>query len=219
MISPYNFNLNQYNDEYYRIYEATHNLSFDTIPSFKLLKDFLNIQDGDVVLDAGCGSGHLVNYIVSGYSVDSYGIDFSETALKLAKTRYGSHEYIKADLHKISFHDESFDKILCFNVIEHILEQDSVMHEFHRILKKDGLIVLGTNIKDSIQWWLYQKFIGEHTHINEFTVNEFTTFCAAHFAVLDYKKSSGVFRFRPPASWIFHYLLKGDIIVKCKKLF
>jgi len=215
-MKAYDFKLDDYSEEYYRIYEATRNVDFNSVPSFKLIKEYLDIKDGDVILDGGCGAGHLMEFFTSGKHVTRISCDISEAALYLAKRDFNSGKYFKQDLRYLGFRDNTFDKILSFNVIEHIENQDQVLQEFKRVLKPNGNLVMGTNIRDSIQWWLYQKFIGEHTHVREFKTKEFVDFIGNFFKILEYKRSSGVFRFPPPLSWLFHYILLGDIIVKAQ---
>lgn len=212
----FDFSLDNYDAEYYRIYEKAWKTNLDQIPSFRLINQYLNPQAGEYILDAGCGTGHLLNHTLSGSEANGYGIDFSGAALEIASRRYPMFRFMQTDLRAIALRDRSLDKITCFNVIEHIAEQDAVMEEFKRILKRGGLLVIGTNIRDSIAWRLYQFFIGEHTHIREFNVEEFVAFLGRHFDVLTFKKSSGVFRFGPPISWIFHHLLLGDILALCR---
>ena len=211
-----NFSLKEYDEKYYRIYERAWRVDLDRIPSFNLLKKFLDPHPGERVLDAGCGTGHLLRHLINGSGAIGYGIDFSKAALKVATERYPMKRYMLMDTRDLAIQDKTFDKITCFNVIEHIAEQDRVMSEFKRILKKNGLLAIGTNIRDSIAWRLYQLFIGEHTHVREFSVEEFLAFLGRHFDVVTYRKSSGVFRFSPPISWIFHYIFLGDIIVLCR---
>jgi len=217
MVKLYNFKLDDYNDDYYRIYDKTLHVDFNTIPSFVQLKKYVGSQHGNRILDAGCGAGHLLHYLTQDTGGAGYGIDQSETALSLASQRFPDHVYSRQNITAIGFKDASFDRIVCFNVIEHISDQDAVLEEIKRLLKPDGRLIIGTNIRDSTAWFLYQLFIGEHTHIREFSVNEFLDFLGRHFDIIDYQKSSGVFRFPPPASWIFHYILKGDIIAVCRK--
>jgi len=212
----YDFKLEKYDKEYYRIYERLDKVNFDKIPSFRWIKERISVPPGGKLLEAGCGDGHLLNYFCrNGFT--GIGIDLTHYALKIAMERYNKNNYINTDLRALSFKTESFDVITCFNVIEHIGEQDKVMEEFRRIMKPGGVLIIGTNKVDSVCWWLYQKFIGERTHIKEFTVNEFIEFVSKYFTVDEYTISSGVFRFPPPISWIFHYLLKGDIIIKAVK--
>lgn len=42
----------------------------------------------------------------------------------------------------LPFEDTSFDLIICTEVIEHLLWPQSLLNEFHRILKDDGCIIL-----------------------------------------------------------------------------
>jgi len=217
MTGPFDFKLHAYDDDYYRIYDKLADVDFGKIPSFRLLRHFLDVQTGERVLDAGCGDGHLLAYVTAAKNAFATGVDGSRAALERGRQMFPQTAFARQDLRALAFKDESFDKILCFNVIEHIAAQERVMAEFQRVLKPGGLLVAGTNIKDSIQWWLYQKFIGEHTHVHEFSVPEFLTFVSRFFCVRAYRKSSGVFRFKPPLSWVSHHLFKGDIIVCCRK--
>ena len=212
----YNFKLEKYDEEYYRIYNKLKKVNFDKIPSFRWIKNRINMNQGSILLDAGCGDGHLLNYYCRN-GLTGIGADLTYYALKIAQERHNKNIYINTDLRTLSFKSESFNTIVCFNVIEHILEQDQVMQEFQRILKPKGILIIGTNIRDSICWWLYQKFIGEKTHVKEFTVSEFIEIVFHYFKVEEYTVSSGIFRLPPPISWIFHYLLKGDIIIKASK--
>jgi SAM-dependent methyltransferase len=211
------FKLDSYDEDYYRIYDRLQRVKFNKIPSFKMLKEHLTPQPGECILDAGCGAGHLLDYILHGTTAKGLGIDSSETALSLAGRRFPNQPYVLQDLTAVGIQSESIDKIVCFNVIEHIGPQENVMAEFDRILKPGGLLVIGTNIKNSLAWKLYQLFIGDHTHIREFSVPEFIQFVDRFFDVIHYQKSSGVFRLGPSLSWIFHYILLGDIIAACRK--
>jgi len=84
------------------------------------------------ILDAGCGQGLLVKeFRRKGYEI--MGID----------AFYGS-EYVKKDnILNNSFEDDSFDLILCLDVIEHFQknEQETLVKELTRILKPNGRII------------------------------------------------------------------------------
>lgn len=210
------FKLYTYNEDYYKIYEALKKRNFERIPSFREVKRLLAPQDAEIILDAGCGVGHQLNYYC-GETAKGIGVDSSYGALKIASRDFPNFDFLQQDICNLGFKDEAFNKIVCFNVIEHIKDQDRAMHELRRVLKKNGILVISTNIKDSLCWRLYQLTITEHTHIREFTVKEFVKFVSNYFQIVEIKKSSGVFRIPAPFSWVFHYFLKGDIIVKAVK--
>ena len=85
------------------------------------------------------------------------------------------------DLNKVPypFLDESVDKIMCFEVIEHLKNYKVILKEFHRILKKDGELRLSTNNVNSLINRLFKTY--EHkdldpeapgTHKHLFTISE-----------------------------------------------
>jgi len=88
------------------------------------------------MLDAGCGlkthkaffSDNVKRYI---------GLDYSPTSGYL-----GNKADIYGDIKRLPFMDNSFDTILCSEVLEHIDRTDVAMGEFHRVLKIAGIIII-----------------------------------------------------------------------------
>ena len=84
------------------------------------------------ILDAGCGQGLLVGeFHRQGYDIT--GID----------AFYGSERVKKENILKNSFPNNTFDVILCLDVIEHfpLNEQEALITELTRILKPGGKII------------------------------------------------------------------------------
>ena len=54
----------------------------------------------------------------------------------------------KIDITSIDKSDESFDLIICFHVLEHVLDDEQAMREMHRITKKGGLCLIQTPFKE-----------------------------------------------------------------------
>jgi ubiquinone/menaquinone biosynthesis C-methylase UbiE len=207
-----------YNQNYYQAHtDHYRNVILSTIPSFRWIKKSLGINQNDKVLDAGCGTGYLLDFVTVNKS-QGYGIDISEFAVKTAQIKYSRLHFKAGDLTKIPFNNNYFDKVYAFNVIEHIVAQDKALEELHRVLKPGGTIVIGTNIKDSLSWFLFKLFLGgDPTHTREFSAPEFVDFVGKYFKVKDYVSSSCIARFHPFVNKIFHKYLKGDILVKAIK--
>jgi len=206
-----------YDKEYYRSHtEFQARSDCDSIPSFKWIKDNLSINKGNVVLDAGCGTGHLLNYCCDKLA-KGYGTDISNDAIAIARSKYPHLDFSRQDIRKLSFPDEFFDRIICFNVIEHIDGQDRAMIELKRVLKKDGIIIMGTLDRDSLSWRLFSIFYGDKTHVKEFNFSEFGDFISEYFTVVATKRSSCIARFHPIVNSILRSFLKGDVLVKAVK--
>ena len=94
-----------------------------------------------LVLDAGCGDGGFTSELMKqGGKV--VGVDISHEMLKVAKNTGG--EFVVGDLENLSFHDETFDFILCSMILHHFpsIDNSRVPEEIARVLKKGGKLVV-----------------------------------------------------------------------------
>lgn len=98
------------------------------------------IEPHHSVLEVGCGAGHILERIPHGKLT---GVDISAIQVQRASTRLGSKAtIIKAPGEKLPFPDNSFDRILCTEVFEHVLEPEALLSEMKRTLAQNGLISL-----------------------------------------------------------------------------
>lgn len=98
------------------------------------------ISENSRVLEIGCGAGHILEKINNGILT---GIDISQTQIDRAKKRLGNKaELIKAKGEDIPFPANYFDRIICTEVFEHVLEPEEIIQEMKRVLKNDGIISL-----------------------------------------------------------------------------
>lgn len=110
--------------------------------------DILDIEDGDVVLDAGMGPGVYTFEILKRKNPHQVvGVDLSENFVmrateKAQKKCYNNVEFHKADLENLPFEDQSFDKIICSGVLLIIPDQAKALRELHRVLKTGGKFVV-----------------------------------------------------------------------------
>jgi len=105
-----------------------------------------NEFDGQVVLDYGCGPGHDT-IALSEFSKPKkiYAIDISKTAIAEAKSRIQLHNPDVAEFILIEdgaanfpFENESIDYIHCSGVLHHTPNENDILKEFYRVLKKGG---------------------------------------------------------------------------------
>jgi len=104
--------------------------------------------------DAGCGSGVFTIY-ASKIGNQSIGLSFEEKYINKARVQarlsgVKNIEFIKADLrelHLLSDRLGVFDQIICFETIEHILDDKKVIRDLSNLLKPGGKLLLTTPFK------------------------------------------------------------------------
>lgn len=108
----------------------------------RLLKKIVWAQLGDIrgknILDFGSGEGVTANHFAENNNVVA--IEPSEDMLV---NRWADFEYsqIQGGVTKLSaFEDNTFDMIICHNVLEYIEDKKSVLDELYRVLKPQGVL-------------------------------------------------------------------------------
>lgn len=120
-------------DEYVKVSEAG---TKAVLPEFhKILPDL----DGKSILDVGCGTGLMLEHYAAKNNV--MGLDSNTKSLAAAKRRGISvkqHDLEK----KLPFPDNSFDLVICKDVLEFIFNAEQLLNEMVRVTKKGGLLLL-----------------------------------------------------------------------------
>jgi ubiquinone/menaquinone biosynthesis C-methylase UbiE len=111
----------------------------------ELILDFLNLTPGEIILDAGCGTGVFTRDIISSGS-KVIGLDVSLPMLRRAREKSGSIRFlpIRGDISSLPFREESFDKVVSITVLEFIAEAKKAMAELFRVARRGGVVVVAT---------------------------------------------------------------------------
>lgn len=92
------------------------------------------------VLEFGCGSGIFVKELAAaGY--ESFGLDISADAVRFGELQ-GVQNLAVIEGHRIEFPDNTFDAVLCLDVLEHIEKEKWALKEIERVVKPGGFVVI-----------------------------------------------------------------------------
>jgi ubiquinone/menaquinone biosynthesis C-methylase UbiE len=110
----------------------------------RLLDDFMERLPANAhVLDAGCGAGIPISQILS-ERFRITGVDFSEAQIELAKKNVPGAEFLREDMTRLDFPENTFDGITSYYAIIHIPrdEHQALLANFYRMLKPGGFALL-----------------------------------------------------------------------------
>jgi SAM-dependent methyltransferase len=128
------------------------------------------------VLDLASGEGYGSKLLAS-FASSVIGVDIDEEAVRHASAKYGNAtlQFITGSITAVPIpEDHSFDVIVCFEAIEHIGEQEKLLGEVKRLLKRDGLFIVSTPNKGE-----YEE--GNPFHVKELSPDEFRQLLGRHF--------------------------------------
>lgn len=109
---------------------------------------WLDIQQGEHVLDIGCGIGDQAVELAKrvGSSGKVVGTDLSEIMVQVSKQRHATSNlpitFQQAEATNQPFPNESFDSVRTERVLMFVADFDKAFNEFHRLLKPGGKLLV-----------------------------------------------------------------------------
>ena len=179
-----------------------------------LLRAFAQLVPTGRVLDAGCGSGSLaIELCRLGYEVEA--VEQSEEFVNMVGGKIASYgpeiplSVQCASVTELPFDDDSFDGLVCGEVLEHInpeLGGDlAAVAEFHRVLKPGKACVVSVPLNPKL-WDASDEWAG---HVKRYTKEGLISLFVEHgFTV----KSTNTWGF--PLGRLYHRLLFGPWLRK-----
>ena len=123
--------------------------------------DRLRLRPGERLLDAGCGEGrHCFGALERGAHV--VGLDLDAGALRGAapdlRARAGElgalGDMLRGDTFHLPFRDETFDKVICAEVMEHVHDFRAAARELARVTQPHGMVAVTIPTATSEQLYL-----------------------------------------------------------------
>ncbi len=106
------------------------------------------------IVDVACGTGDMMGYwqkqaMKAGVDIDKLvGVDPSNGMVDVARKKFPEFNYHISKATEIPLEDASADILSITYGIRNVVERQEAFHEFNRVLKKDGLVVILEFMKD-----------------------------------------------------------------------
>ena len=111
-------------------------------------KEYLKKQRPIRVLDVGCHEGMMILYCrKNNTEVEFYGMDILQERLDKALEK-GYRSTLLRDIRNRPFpyEDNFFDVAICSHILEHLEHPGEVLEELNRVMKKDGILLVGVPV-------------------------------------------------------------------------
>ena len=118
-------------------------IHYEHLHRYKFAKEFVKDK---IVLDLACGEGYG-SFLMADTAKKVIGIDIDKETIEHASLKYlrDNLKFVSGSMTNIPLDGEKiFDIIVCFEAIEHIKEQEQLIKEVKRLLKKDGILIIST---------------------------------------------------------------------------
>ncbi len=157
----------------------------DKVLIFNSLKCYLGKVKEKKVLDIGFGTGDILLSLARD-GADCFGVEIVQPPIENLKnfSPYNFH-LSKREGDYLPFKNGFFDIVICSHVLEHLKDDKKELGEISRVLKKNGLVVLGVP----------GEGIGHHfLHYREYTVDNLLKIIESWQIIILKKYGSGVFQ-------------------------
>ncbi len=142
------------------------------------------IQKGNyAVLDVGCSSGELISFTHKSKGSKGYGLDISKIAIREARKRHPECTFTLGSAEAPPFSNNTFDYIICYDLLEHVNHPERAVKEFARILKPNGKLILQYETADRYSEKLRDLDRKNHTKNSWIHGEKFLPVVRKHFKV------------------------------------
>lgn len=132
------------------------------------------------VLDVGCGGGVFTRGIRHyRRDLELWGVDISKKSIKYAQATSKDVTFLYGDAYQLPFKNQTFDAVVCFDLLEHLEDPPKALRGIKRVLKPGGVFHSATPLEGSlftVHGWLWKLFrfnpkeqIG---HVQHFTLEQ-----------------------------------------------
>ena len=118
-----------------------------------VLLEYLELSDGDDVLDCGCGMGFYLVAMQQLRDLRLTGLDMDPERLRYAAEIGVRATLVQGQGEALPFADASFDRLLMSEVLEHVPDDAAALREAHRVLRPGGILAISVPHARYPFWW------------------------------------------------------------------
>jgi 2-polyprenyl-3-methyl-5-hydroxy-6-metoxy-1,4-benzoquinol methylase len=163
-----------------------------------IIKEMLGATAGLEVAEVGSGGGHVLRMFPNARLT---AIDVSDVFLDVARKNLAGYEvkFVKGEVDKLDLPAQSFDRIICTEVLEHTVDPEAILAALTRLLRPGGVAAItvpndplilrlkGIVRKTPVGYLLRGKvnWGGDEFHLHVWTPDEFERLLSRHFRVTE----------------------------------
>jgi 2-polyprenyl-3-methyl-5-hydroxy-6-metoxy-1,4-benzoquinol methylase len=105
------------------------------------IRHMIAAHPGEKILEVGCGGGHVLQLFPES---DLTGTDVSGEMLHKARRNLDGYRVrlLKGELHELGLPEAGFDKVICTEVLEHVIEPDRILERIIHLVRPGGRVVI-----------------------------------------------------------------------------
>ncbi|MBI1826547.1 MAG: class I SAM-dependent methyltransferase [Planctomycetes bacterium] len=156
-----------------------------------------NVQPGERVLEVGCGGGHILKMFPQ---AELTGVDVSGRMLEKSRRNLSGFRVnlLQGELEEVRLPAESFDVIVCSEVLEHVVDPDEMLRSMRRLLRPTGRAIItipNDHLIESLKRTIVQTGLshlpmfrriswgGDEFHLHRWTLAEASELISREFAI------------------------------------
>lgn len=169
-----------------------------------ILETWVTEINPDSLLDIGCGSGYLADYLGSTASFVA-GVDIDKTSVSLAGNRPNVDSALVGDATRLPYATDTFDCVLLGDVMEHFENPIPVLKESNRVLSQGGSLIISVPAFR----WLWGPHDEHNDHADRYDASRLSDIVAKAGFTLDEYRYTNFFPL--PAYFIMQRVLKSGV--------
>jgi ubiquinone/menaquinone biosynthesis C-methylase UbiE len=157
---------------------------------FRSITELYKSIEVESVFDGGCGEGFIPNTLNQARPVKSYfAIDLDINEVKDASRNLPFCDVRQGSLNEIPFQDNSFDLVICSEVLEHLENPGKGLYELYRVCRKYAILSVPREpvwrIMNIARFTYWADFGNTPGHLNHWTKSSFIKFVSEYFKILE----------------------------------